>query len=279
MINLRWAPFPSAVVSSYKVYRSMIGFRGLVVAPDVVEGKTLLLKMNGGALQTLTFTGPASVVNQITSKLTGGKAFLSFADPLYFYVRSNIRSSPGSIQIVGGTALADLQLTMRTITEKSEDMLLATVPALPDPEMMVEWQDLDGVPEDFYAVSSVDPFGNESLKTAYRQATAYTGSICVLEGIVTDLQGVRFPDATITIQIIRFPVAQGKVPQITRFPLSFKSGPDGRFSIPVLQGALVQFEIKECQFSREIEVPALAYEFLTDILVDLDYRYPLEYKE
>lgn len=279
MINLRWAPFPQSNVASYKVYRSIIGFRALAALPSALAGKTLSLKMNGGATQTITFAGTATAVAQINAVLTGGKAFLSNADPAYFYVRSNVRSAPGSVQITGGTALADLQLTARTITEKSEDSLVAEVAALEDPEEMVDWADSDGVPEDFYAVTTIDSFGNESIKTSYRQAIAYTGAVCVLEGIVTDLQGVRYPDAEISIQLIRYPQAQGKVPQITRTKLRFLTGPDGRFSIPVLQGALVQFEIKEVQFSREIEVPYLAYQFLTDILVDLDYRYPLEYRE
>jgi hypothetical protein len=275
MINLRWAPFPEADVASYKVFRSMIGFRAKVVTPATVSGKTLILKMNGGSSQTITFSGSSSVVDQITAALSGGKAFLSLADSAWFFVRSDVRSAPGSVQIVGGTAMADLQLTARTITEKSEDLQIATIAALEDPQAMVVWADVDGVPEDFYAIVSTDSFGNDSTKTSYRQAVAYTGEICVLEGVVTDLQGVRFPDAEITIQLIRYPQKTGKVPQITRNKLCFLTGSDGRFSIPVLQGALLQFEIKQVQFSREIEVPAKAYEFLTDILVDLDYRYPL----
>lgn len=279
MIMLRWAPFPGSNVASYKVWRSMIGFKAKVVPPATVSGKTLILKMNGAPTQTLTFSGTLPVVTQIYNNLNGGKAFTSMKDPAYFFVRSDVRSAPGSIQILGGTALADLQVVARTILEKSEDSLIETLPALADPETMVDYTDLDGVPEDFYAISTVDSLANESLKTSYRQAVAYTGKVCVLEGIITDLQGVRFPDAHITIQLIRYPQAQGKVPQITRQVLRFLSGPDGRFSIPVLQGALIQFEIKEVQFSREIEVPFLAYEFLTDIQVDLDYRYPLEYRE
>lgn len=279
MINLRWAPFPGSDVESYKVYRSIIGFRSPLVAPATLAGKTLLLKMNGGSTQTITFAGTATAVAQINAQLTGGKAFPSNADSGYFIVRSNLRSAPGSVQITGGTALADLQQTPRLIFEKSEDHLIATVEALEDPELMVDWADLDGCPEDFYAISSVDSLSNESLKTSFRQAVAYTGKVCVLEGIVTDLQGVRYPDAEISIQLVKYPQAIGKVPQITRNKLCFVTGPDGRFSIPVLQGALILFEIKEVQFSRTIEVPAQAYEFLTDIRVDLDYRYPLEYIE
>lgn len=279
MINLRWAPFPGSNVASYKVYRSIIGFAAPVVLPATLAGKTLILKMNGGNSQTITFSGTAAAVDQINAQLTGGKAFPSEAAPTSFILRSNLRVAPGSVQIVGGTAMADLMLTARTITEKSEDFLIAVVPALADPEQMVDWVDLDGCPEDYYAISTVDSLANESTKTSFRQATAYTGKICVLEGIITDLQGVRYPDALITIELTKYPQAIGKVPQITRGKLCFRSGPDGRFSIPVLQGALILFEIKEAQFSRAIEVPLLPYEFLTDIQVDLDYRYPLEYRE
>ncbi|HKU52227.1 MAG TPA: hypothetical protein VJQ25_07165 [Nitrospira sp.] len=279
MINLRWAPFPGSNVAEYKVYRSIIGFSAPVVTPATLAGKTLVLKINGGNSQTITFSGTSPVIDQINAQLTGGKAFPSAASSTKFILRSNLRVAPGSVQIVSGTALADLQLTARTIVEKSEDFLIATVPALEDPEQMVDWADPDGCPEDFYAIATVDSLANESTKTSFRQATAYTGAICVLEGIITDLQGVRYPDAHITIELTKYPQAIGKVPQITRGRLHFRSGPDGRFSIPVLQGALILFEIKEVQFSRPIEVPSLPYMFLTDIKVDLDYRYPLEYRE
>ena len=104
----------------------------------------------------------------------------------------------------------------------------------------------------------------------------YSGELCVIEGIVTTLQGVRVPDAEVIATIIKFPKEVGKAPQITREPIKTLTGSDGRFSIPLLQGTLVQFEIPAVEFIRNITVPAKPCEFLTDLQVDLDYRYPLE---
>lgn len=278
MITLRWAPFPGADVASYKVYRSMIGFSAPVLTPAALSGKTLQLKMNGGTTQTITFDAFATAVNKINATLVGGRAYPSISDRQYFLLRSDIRSAPGSVQIVGGTALTDLGLTARTIQEKSEDQVIAQVTANPDPAVTLEYNDPDGVCQDWYTVTSIDSHGTESAKAPYRQPASYTGQVCVMEGIVTNLQGVRMPDVEVVATLVRYPQEIGKCPQITLEPITALTGSDGRFSIPLLQGALVEIDIQAVGFSRNITVPEKAYEFITDLQVDLDYRYPLEYR-
>jgi hypothetical protein len=275
---LKFAPFPSSDVANYRVYRSIIGFTAVNAAPGAVAGKTLQLKMNGGVLQTISFSGVATVPDQINLVLTGGRAYPNTADlGATFLLRSDIREAPGSVEIVGGSSLVDLDTTARVITETSEDEVIATIPALIDPEELVEFEDLDGALQDFYAIQTIDSFGNLSFKTGYRQAIQYTGNICVVEGIVTDLQGVRYVDAEVKAKLIKFPHSPEKASQVTLGEIITRTGPDGRFSLPLLQGALVQFEIRAVGFNRNITVPLKAYEFITDILVDLDYRYPLEF--
>lgn len=279
MITLRWAPFPGADVASYRVYRSIIGFRAPVLTPAALSGKTLILRMNSStSSQTITFDGVAPTVDKINAVLTGGRAYLSVDDSQYFLLRSDVRSSPGQVQIVGGTALTLLGLTQRTIFERSEDEVIAQITADPDPSVVMEYQDPDGVCLDWYTVTSIDSHGTESAKAPYRQPTSYTGQVCVLEGIVTNLQGVRMPDIEVIATLVKYPQEIGKCPQITLEPIKVVTGPDGRFSIPLLQGALVQLDIEAVGFSRNVTVPAKAYEFLTDLQVDLDYRYPLEYR-
>lgn len=274
MITLRWAPFPEADVASYRVYRSLIGFRAPVLTPTSLNGLTLQLKMNGGATQTVTFNGTPTV-DRINAVLVGGQAYLSVADSDFFILRSNLRTAPGSVQITGGTALGVLGLTARTISEKSEDEVIANLTALEDPEEVVEFDDPDGSLCDFYAVTTVDSLGNESSKTQYRQPITSTGAVCVLEGIVTDLQGVRVPDAEVVAKLVRYPHQTGAASQITLAPVQTLTGPDGRFSLPVIQGALIQLEIPAVGFAKNITVPEKSYEFVTDLVVDLDYRYPL----
>jgi len=278
MITLRWAPFPGADVSSYRVYRSMIGFRAPIPPLSSISGKTLQLKMNGAtALQTITFDGTTPVIAKINASLSGGQAYVSGADSGFFLLRSDIRAAPGSVQIVGGTALSLLGQTARTITEKSEDAQIATVAALADPNQFITYQDCDGVCHDWYTVTTVNSMGEESRKPPYKQSTQYSGPICVLEGIVTNLQGVRMPDVEVVATLVKFPQEIGRAPQITLEPISTLTGPDGRFCIALLQGALVQFDIQAVGFSRNITVPYKPCEFITDLRVDLDYRYPLEY--
>lgn len=279
MTTLRWAPFPGADVVSYKVYRSMIGFQAPVLTPTALSGKTLQLKMNGGTTQTFTFDGSSLPQDKINASIVGGRAYLSVSDNQYFLLRSDVRSAPGSVQVVGGSSLTALGLTARLIQEKSEDIVIAQLSANPDPQVIMEYTDPDGVCQDWYTVTSVDSHGTESAKAPYRQPTSYTGQVCVLEGIVTNLQGVRMPDVEVVATLVRYPQAMGKCPQITLEPITTYTGSDGRFSIPLLQGSLVEFNIQAVGFSRNITVPEKAYEFITDLQVDLDYRYPLEYRQ
>jgi len=239
------------------------------------DGKTLELSLNGGSTQTITFNAIDSMVDSINASISGGMAYLSIADPSYFIFRSNIREAPGSVQIVGGTILASIDQMPRLITEKSEDSLIATVlnDDLDDP---VEFEDLDGALQDYYALSTVDLVGNESLKTEFRQAIFFTGPVCVLEGIVTDLQGVRQVDEIVRSKIVLLPQNSSIKSSITKTWVETLTGTDGRFSLPLLQGAVVKFEIPSLGFSRNIKVPETSYEFVTDMLIDLEYQYPLD---
>jgi len=274
MITLRWAPFPEADVVSYKVYRSIIGFVGLKADNIDIDGKTLELKMNDGSLQTFTFNLVDSIVDTINATIDSGQAYSS-DDPDKFIVRSDIREAPGSVEIVGGTALGNLGLSVKTITEKSDILHIATVQALEDPASTVEYDDPDGTLYDWYSVSTISSISAESAQSQLLQPVTNTGSICVIEGVVTDVQGARVVDEEVKAKIILVPQTTVAKASITMDWVSTITTPDGRFSLPLLQGALVKFEVPSVGLSRNILIPEKSYEFLEDISVDLDYRYPL----
>jgi len=274
MITLRWAPFPEADVVSYRVYRSIIGFEGLIADNVDIDGKTLELKLNGGALQTFTFNAVDSIVDTINATMEEGNAYSS-VNINKFIVRSNIREAPGSVEIVGGTALGNLGLSVKTITEKSDILPIAVVEALVDPASSVEYDDLDGTLYDWYAVSTINTAGVESAKSQLLQPVTNTGAVCVIEGIVTDLQGARVVDEEVRAKIIKVPQITVTKANITTDWVSTITDPDGRFSLTLLQGAVVKFDVPVVGLSRNILIPEKAYEFLADISVDLDYRYPL----
>lgn len=276
MIILRWTPYPEASVVSFNIYRSIIGFRALSPTPSLLNGLTLILKMNEQSPQTIAFSGPDPLVDQINAVLVGGRAYESENPSTSFIVRSDIRGAPGKVEIVGGTALSALGLTARVITEKSEDEKIGNV--LRGSDQTVEFEDSEGGLSDWYAVTSVDNLDNESLKTAYRQPTSSVAPLCVLEGLVVDLQGVRIPDQEVKAMLVEFP---NKCPPsyITRAPVTVLSGPDGRYSIPLLQNALVQLTIPATGYSRTLKVPEQPYAYVSDLPVNIDYRYPLGAEE
>jgi hypothetical protein len=277
MIKLRWAPYPGSDVVRYRVFRSIIGFSFVKPELSTINGTTLQLKLNGGALQTIVFNGIDPILDQLA--ITGGHAYDSH-DGTKVIIRSDIREAPGSVEIVGGTVLPLINQLARLITEKSEDSLIAEVDALEDETEMLELEDNDGAMQDYYAISTINSVGDESIKCPYRQAIQCTGPVCIIEGIVYDLQGVRVPDAEViaTIQVPPDHAGNSSLGNITKDPIRTYSGPDGRFSLVLLQNALVELKIPTTGFESMIRVPEKAYAFVNDIEVDLDYRYPLGYR-
>lgn len=266
MIILRWSQLPDADVASYRVYRSIVGFRAPIVS---VSGQTLELRLNGGPLQTFTFNG--SIVDTINATIVGGKAYLS-CDGNSFFVRSNDRCG-GSVEIVGGTSLTDLGLSPRTITAKSEEEMIAIVPAPSDPSDVVEYEDCDGVLQDWYRITSVDSFGVESQPTPYKQPIESSGALCIIEGIVTDLHGARIADAEV-IATVQVPPERDHLSSfISTESVTVLTNPNGRFSIALLQGALIRLEIPAIGYSRYITVPEKSYIHIKDAKVDLDYQF------
>lgn len=273
MNTLKWVPFPDTDVSSYKIYRSLIGFTAPIVS---LTGLTLKLKLNGGVTQTITFAA-GDPVAQINSAITGGKAYIT-SDNLSFIFRSDIRNAPGTVEIVGGTALSALNLTTRIIGEKTEDTLIATVPADIDPAAVLTYVDPDGDTYDYYAISVVDTSFTEGAKSAYKLPFASTYPLCVIEGVVIDVQGVPVPDAAVTAEINTVPDGVLPLAGVDLKSVSSMSGSDGRFSIPILQGAIVKLEIPAIKYSNMVRIPEQPFAFFNDLMIDTDYTYPLGYR-
>lgn len=277
MIILKWTQLPEADVASYNVYRSIIGFCSPVVPLATLDGTTLELKLNGGPLLTVTFDDTTPIVDAINAVIegNGGKAYLN-ADGLGFCVRSDIRCGPdGSVEIVGGTSLGDLGQTARVITDRSEDELIGSVTAPSDPLCPVEFIDPDGVLGDYYALTTLNSSAQESLKTEYVQPVQTSGPLCIIEGVVVDLQGVRQPDVTIQAKIIIPPECTTAVNTITTDMISVLTDSCGRFRLALLQDTLVEFTIPSLDVSRNIRVPNKSFVFINDLIEDLDYRFPL----
>jgi len=279
MVTVKWAPFPATNIVSYRIWRSMIGFMG-ILPPDVsaLAGKTLILRDNGRPnATTITLNGTSSIIAQINAVAHGFRAFQSSAYIDAYYVRSTMGERPGSLEILGGTALADLGLTVRMIVEQSEDVLVDTIPANPDREVLLEYEDADGNPLDWYRISAIDSDGVESEKSNYRQHLRYITPVCLIEGMIVDLQGLLVPDAEISAKLISFPHSPEGQSYATLEPVVARTGSDGRFSLVLAQRALVELKIPAIGFLRSISVPEKPFVVVNDLQVDLDYQFPLGY--
>lgn len=269
-IKLKWVAITDADIASFNIYRSMIGFRTSTEAPfSLINGDTLQLKFNDQTVQTVTFTGDdaiADLVTLINGQITGGTAYKEDADNSLI-IRSDIRIAPGFVEIVGGTAVAKMSETARIISEKSETELIGNVLFA----ATHEYTDADGVLEDFYAISTIDGVANESDLSSLRQPINFTGPICVVEGTLMDLQGVRQSDKTVTARIVSPPEGSANHSFVTNQTVSILTGEDGRFSLPLLQGAKVIFEIDDARISDPILIPAAAFVFFDDLNIDTSY--------
>lgn len=269
MIILRWALFPEAEdVQTFKVYRSFIGFCAPIVD---IAGKILKLKINGGPIQSFVF-GTDSIVDTINSTIAGGQAYNS-NDVNTFVVRSDIREAPGSIEILASDGAQALGLIPRLITEKSEDRLLSSVPVPEDTSSSIECVDPDGSISDYYAISTVNSIGDESRKTNYVKPINSTGPLCVIEGIVIGPQGERLPDAEISAHIQIPPEESGDSAMISKKAVKTISGPDGRYSLPLLQNKMYRIDIPITGYNKVVRVPEKGYVFINTQLVDLEYLF------
>lgn len=268
MVFIRWTQFPGSDVVSFNVYRAMIGVEANLVD---VSGKSLTLALNGDPSQTINFT-TADPVADINAVLVGGRAFLADSGT-EFLIRSDVREAPGSIEIISGTALGDLGLSAITVTEKSDPKILTNVLAAVDPTTQLEVEDKDGSLLDYYSITTVDSLANESNFAPFQQPLAATGDLCVIEGLVANLQGARIPDALVEALIELPPEVTEPGAHITEDPITTLTGVDGRFQLPLLQGALVSIKIDAIGYDQMVEIPLLNFEFLENLPLTTEAKF------
>lgn len=275
-VCINFFPLSNASISRYGVYRSVIGFEGDVVAPSTVDGKSLQLSVNLGPTQTVIFDSSTPIVDKMNSYFVGGHAVASVSNQTRFIWRVDGGSSPGVVQILGGTALADLGLTAGTYSKESKSYLVTYVnPTADDDIYGVEFCDPNGTIYDSYRVTTIDLSNEESKPTEYVSPTDSTGKVCWVYGVVSDVSGARVPDAEVSARILEIPQSVTSPTFIDNSVVSTRSNAQGRYEICLLQDALVELSIPSIYYTRQIRVPSQNRAAVTEIPVDRDYQYPL----
>ena len=277
MIRLRWAAAAESDVVSYKVHRSVVGVHAHHVDQVMVEGDSLILSVDGKAPQTILFSGPTPAVDQINAQLRGARAVALADSEDGFLLRSNTKSAPGSLEVIGGTALDAFMLDRGLRTERSEWHTIAEilVSATADITAPLTMTDPDGLPEDYYQVTAVSSTGEESRPTPPKKASQSLAEVCVIHGAVVSLSGYPVPDLAVKATLMVAPTdLQGL--HISKKPVVALTDAYGNFSIALLQGASVLLEIEDIGYSRTFTVPALDFVVLPSVESDFDYRFPLQ---
>ena len=274
-VCISFTPLVGAEISRYAIYRSFIGFVSPIVDPSVLSGKTLQVSIDMGPTQTITFDGVTPLVEQMNADLLKVNVYMSSLDPTNFVFRATSDvGAPVSLQLIGGTALTDLSQTARTITEQSEDVLIAYVEAQPtDDQTGVEFCDPDGDLNDFYAVATINLSNELSYKSSYISPTITTGKLCCIYGIVSDIDGVRIPDAPVSAQLIQYYQTVSPSCYLYREKKTVYSDSSGKFKICLLQGAQVHLEIPDTNYYKTIVVPEQARISITDLDLDRSYKF------
>ena len=177
--------------------------------------------------------------------------FAPKADGKQLMIRDN---TLGFIDVVGGTALTKLGQTVRRITEKSEAFLLRKILYGTN-----SYNDMLGLTNDWYTLSTVNPLGIESNPIPLKQAIPASGFLCHIQGYIIDLQGKRIPDVEISARLIAPPRDYNGAGSLLDTTMSTLSQEDGSFELAILQGTEVIFEINKTRVSDSVIVPYQDY--------------------
>ena len=276
-VCMTFYPISGAEISRYAVFRSIIGFVATIPEIADVSGKTLQVSINLGPVQTILFDGVTPIIDVINYSINGGEAVLSVNDPTKLIFRVDGGTTPGVLEIIGGTALGDFGQTARTISEQSEDLLVTYIDPQEDDDVNgVEYCDPDGGLYDSYRIATVNSSNEISSTTEYITPQESTGKICCIYGLVSDLAGMRIPDAEVRAKIVQYPQSVASPAYIDKEYVTTYSDSTGRFELCLLRCALVHLEIPAAVYHRVVQIPDSPRAAVTELEVSRDYRYPLE---
>ena len=270
-IKLRWVPIEYSDIKAYKLYRAIIGFNTPTEAPfGLIMDDDLIFKANNDTTQTIVFDQDYSVddlITYINQRAVGATAYRDYySNALYF--RSDNRTESGYLDIIGGTSLAKFGQAPRLIQEKSEPLYVTTTLF-----GVEEHDDMNGLVDDYYGLTTLNSLDQESSRTALIKASAFGGELCVIEGVIYDLQGARIADVPVTARVVNPPDKVNVHGMITTKPIYTLSAENGRFSLPILQGTQVIFYIDETRVSDTVEIPYEPYVYWDNLPIYEQYRY------
>ncbi len=243
---------------------------GSVSAPFTLNGKTLILKVDDGSEQTITFAtaDPINVddtVDFINDNLTGATAVEEVGA---VRLTSDTLGTSSLLEIVGGTALADLGFTVGD-KDNGEDARVDLVPGQAD----YEYDDQSGDADYWYQTRYYNT-GSGSTSSFSDPIQGDIGSIIgasyLIKGTLdlATLDGAPIEDRRITFHPVYVP--SGLVVDdigVVRGDIEVYTDAAGHAEVMLVKGATVDVTISGTGITRQITVPSTGTEF--DVLSEI----------
>jgi hypothetical protein len=236
---------------------------GTADAPFAISGKTLKLKVDGGAEQTVTFVSPdpvgvALAVEEVNNQTTGLTALdVSGAVQL----TSDTTGTDSILEITGGSSLTDLGFTLDQI-DNGEDAHIILVPGQDN----YEYDDQSGAVAYYYktqyyntlngSFSSLSDAIQGSVGTIVPQAYLITAKIDV-----ADLEGKPVEGMRIVFYNVYTPPLEVSDIAILAKTVEVETNQAGHAEIDLVRGMIVDVTFVGTTVTRRITVPSAGDDF------------------
>lgn len=268
-VTINWTSYVDSTVDSFKIYRAITGIS--VPFPNSLQtGDTFSFSATSQTVQRVTIgaTDIASVAAAINSQAQGLQATASQSG-LILFVRCTATINP-KLKLYPCPFLAHTGIPVQIVVPQLNPTLVTTVASVTPPHNY-SYADADGSPYDWYYITSVTS-SIESIPSIWQQPLVTPGTLCVVEGRVKTIQNSPIVGALVKASPIGG-VAVSDDSGLTFPPITAYSDSFGRWTIPVLQGTQILFQIPAIGYNQVVEIPAQPYMLFSNLVPVNDYYF------
>lgn len=240
--------------------------------PFAIQGKDLRLKVNGGAEQSVTFTSvdPISISNVVAEVSSSISGLAPSDDGGKLLLTGDVQGTAGTLEITGGTALAELGFTVGQ-KDNGEDQNIVLTAGVSE----YQYDDASGAASYWYRTR----FYNTSTKTYSSWSewvkgdtgAAISATLLIVGKIkLADIDGTAMVGKRITVSSVWSPLVadsyfvSGKSKQL-------ETDGTGYAETTLIKGSKIDVILEGTSFVRRIQVPDTGTEFdLMDASLQLD---------
>jgi hypothetical protein len=268
-VIINWTSYDDSTATSFNIYRAITGIS--VTFPNSLQsGDVFQFSATSQTVQKVTIgaTDITSVATAINTQAQGLQATVSQSG-LILFIRCTATLNP-KLKLYPCTFLTDTGIPVQIIGPKMNPALVTTVSAN-TPPYNYSYNDPDGSPYDWYYITSVVS-SVESIPSIWQQPLVVPGMLCVVEGRVKTVQNSPIVGAIIKASPIGG-VAVSDDSGLTFPPVTVYTDQYGRWTLPVLQGTQILFQIPAIGYNQVVEIPAQPYMLFSNLVPVNDYYF------